>query len=81
MTFDVSSGLLPPERRAAHDAGQFFLTLEIAAKLNLPVLEELKGQIPGRLPASMRSDSGADWLQWPMRIKPTAEMFSGEAVR
>jgi len=72
----ASQSLLPENRRAAHDAGQFFLTLEIAAKLNLPVLEELKAQIPNRLPASMRSDQTADWLQWPMRIKPAAGTLS-----
>jgi len=58
------------ELLAAHDSGQFFLTLEIAAKLNLPLLAELKGQMLDRLPESLRQDKQADWQQWPMRVKP-----------
>jgi hypothetical protein len=61
---------LPESRRAAHEAGQFCLTLEIAAKLNLPVLGDLKSQLNERLPPSLRDDPQADWSQWPMRIKP-----------
>jgi spermidine synthase len=63
---------LPENYRAAHDAGQFFLTLEIAAKLNLPVVDDLKSQVNARLPAALRGDAKADWSQWPMRIKPQA---------
>jgi len=72
---DIQRGaqpLLPADLRGAHDAGQFFLTLEIATRLNLDVLPQLKGQIPGRLPESLRADDRADWRQWPMRIKPVA---------
>jgi spermidine synthase len=65
-----SQSLLPTERRAAHDAGQFFLTLEIAAKLNLPVLDGLKAQVPERIPRTLWEDSQVDWKNWPMRIKP-----------
>jgi len=32
---------LPPQLRAAHDAGQFFLTLEIAVKLKMPALDAI----------------------------------------
>jgi hypothetical protein len=65
--------LMPAKYRAAHDAGQFFLTLEIAAKLQLPMQDDLRSQIPQRLPEAMRRDTQADWAQWPMRVKPTAE--------
>jgi len=69
----ANQALLPSNRRAAHDAGQFFLTLEIAAKLNLPALEDLKSQVNDRLPPALRADPKADWNQWPMRIKPVLE--------
>jgi hypothetical protein len=66
---------IPASLRSAHDAGQFFLTLEIAAKLQHPQLDNLLGQARDRLPASLRNDTGADWREWPMRLKPrlTAE--------
>lgn len=67
--------LIPAKYRAAHDAGQFFLTLEVAAKLQLPMLEDLRSQVPQRLPEPMRRDAQADWAQWPMRVKPTPEML------
>lgn len=66
----ASRELLPEERRTAHESGQFFLTLEIAAKLNLPALAEMKSQVRTRLPASLRDDTAADWEHWPMRVKP-----------
>ncbi|MBL9166118.1 MAG: hypothetical protein JNN07_00085 [Verrucomicrobiales bacterium] len=60
-----------PERfRSAHDSGQFFLTLEVAAKLNLPALSGLKAQITDRLPPALAQDPAADWRHWPMRLKP-----------
>jgi hypothetical protein len=62
--------LMPEALQSSHDAGQFFLTLEIAAKMNLPVLSNLKSQIQGRLPKAMLQDAEANWQQWPMRIKP-----------
>ncbi len=62
--------ILPPELRAAHDVGQFFLTLEIAAKLQLPALADLQSQTHDRMPGSLLRDKGADWRQWPMRLKP-----------
>src|SRR5437867_1507045 len=61
---------LPAELRSAHEAGQFFLTLEVAAKLRLPALADLEGQIRQRLPSSLLNDTSADWRQWPMRVKP-----------
>lgn len=67
----AGQALLPESRRAAHDAGQFFLTLEIAAKLNLPVVDDLKSQVNTRLPPALRADAKADWSQWPMRVKPS----------
>lgn len=72
--------MLPEELREAQESGQFFLTLDLAAKLNLPALPGLKGQMFDRLPASLRHDSGADWRQWPMRIKPEplAPMTDGD---
>ena len=65
------SALLPNDFREAHRGGDFFLTLEIAAKLNLAVLPALQAQVRDRLPTSLREDNAADWQQWPMRIKPT----------
>ncbi len=62
--------LVPAELRPAHEAGQFFLTLEIAAKMNLPAAAELEAQIPQRLPATLRNDTSAQWHQWPCRVKP-----------
>jgi hypothetical protein len=59
---------MPAALRAVHDCGQFFLTLEIAAKLDLPVTSNLAAQVDSRLPVALRM--GADWRQWPMRIKP-----------
>jgi spermidine synthase len=69
----TSQPLLPLGLRPAHDAGQFFLTLEIAAKLNLAVLPQLKSQVLDHLSPSLRNDASAHWKQWPMRIKPTPQ--------
>ncbi|MCI0747162.1 MAG: hypothetical protein L0Y58_17300 [Verrucomicrobia subdivision 3 bacterium] len=63
---------LPAELRSAHEAGQFFLTLEIAAKLRLPALADLQSQINQRLPSNLQNNASADWKQWPMRVKPSA---------
>src|SRR5437867_8682601 len=52
---------LPAELRSAHEAGQFFLTLEVAAKLRLPALADLQGQIRQRLPSNLLNDASADW--------------------
>lgn len=64
---------MPEASRDAQESGQFFLTLEIAAKLNLPALEEMKSQLAKRLPATLGADPGADWSQWPMRIQPVSD--------
>jgi spermidine synthase len=64
--------LVPSARREAHDAGQFFLTLSVADKVKAPVLANLQSQITERLPESLRTDPGADWKHWPMRLKPFA---------
>jgi hypothetical protein len=61
---------LPPALRLAHDAGQFFLTLEIASKLKLAVLPDLRAQVPNRLPPTLRTDPAALWQEWPSREKP-----------
>jgi len=62
--------LIPPELRAAHDAGQYVLTLEIAARTQSPLAGNLKGQFAGRLPRQLLEDKGADWRQWPGAVKP-----------
>lgn len=61
---------VPQDFRAAHDSGQFFLTLEVAAKVNAPVRANLESQLQSRLPPALRSDPAADWSAWPMRVKP-----------
>lgn len=68
--FKAGHSLIPPSLQTAHDAGQFFLTLEIAAKLKLPVLPDLRSQVGTRMPEPLTQDVHADWRQWPMRIKP-----------
>ena len=68
----AGQSILPPELRAAHDAGQFFLTLEIAATLNLPALADLTAQVPERTPPALRQDRAAHWQQWPARLKPSS---------
>jgi hypothetical protein len=65
--------LLPEARQSAHDSGQFFLTLDLAATSRLPAVDELKAQIAHRLPVSVREDRTAEWRQWPSRVKPTPQ--------
>jgi spermidine synthase len=67
----VGARQIPTALQAAHDSGQFFLTLEIAAKVQAPVLENLRAQVPDRLPRALREDTQVDWSLWPMRIKPS----------
>lgn len=69
--FNSGHALLPAELGAAHEAGQFFQTLEIAAKMNLPAAAELEAQIPQRLPAPLQIDGFTTWEQWPSRVKIT----------
>ncbi len=61
---------LPASLREAHDAGQFYLTLEVAAVSGSALRRALEEQIPARLPAALRRDAGIDWERWPARVKP-----------
>ncbi|MFO1459508.1 MAG: hypothetical protein U1G08_08855 [Verrucomicrobiota bacterium] len=63
-------GPLPPALRDAQDSGQFFLTLEIARKVQAPVLANLAAQSLSRLPAPLRGDLQANWEHWPGLMKP-----------
>ena len=60
---------LPANLQPAHESGQFFLTLDLANKLKLPVLRELEVQIRERLPEALLKDPHADWNQWPSGFK------------
>jgi spermidine synthase len=62
--------LLPSTLHAAHDAGQFFLTLDIATHSQNRAPAELMWQIPNRLPRSLATDQVASWRYWPMRLNP-----------
>lgn len=64
---------IPEHLRSAHEAGQFFLTLEIAAKLQLPNLKDLAAQTEARIPQALLIDPGATWTERPMRIKPASQ--------
>ena len=46
--------LLPLRLRPAHDAGQFFLTLEVAGKLKSPAFANLHAQAIDRTPTALR---------------------------
>lgn len=63
----TGASLLPEHLRAAHDAGQFFLTLEMAAHIQHSTLGDLTAQTTERLPNSMATDTAAIWRAWPMR--------------
>lgn len=70
----AAAARLPESLRAAHDSGQFFLTLEIAAHINSPDLPALQPQMAERLPAELAEDPSANWPGWPARVKfPTGE--------
>lgn len=69
--FNAGQTLIPAELQPAQEAGQFCLTLEIAATMQLPAAVELEAQLPKRLPASLQADRSARWQQWPSRVKPT----------
>jgi spermidine synthase len=60
---------IPQEWRPAHDAGQFFLTLEVAVLSKSTVRGNLEAQIPERLPFALRTDRAANWEAWPSRVK------------
>lgn len=61
---------LPPGLQPAHDAGQFWLTLEVAARTRSPHLDNLRAQRRERLPAALAADPDASWEAWPARAKP-----------
>jgi spermidine synthase len=66
-------GHLPAPVRPWHDAGQFFVTLEIAARMRQGTLEALEAQVPQRLPPALARDEEASWLAWPMSVKPKSK--------
>lgn len=61
---------LPADLQAAHESGQFFLTLEIAAAIRSGQLDSLRAQFAERIPESLREDRVARWEHWPSREKP-----------
>jgi spermidine synthase len=61
---------LPESMRAWHDAGQFFVTLEIAAHMQHAQHAHLEAQLSTRLPPAMVGDREASWEQWPMSHRP-----------
>ncbi len=61
---------VPAPWRAAPDAGQFFLTLEVAARSGAAVLPNLAAQVGARLPASLALDAAAGWESCPGQVKP-----------
>lgn len=66
----ASNSRLPVELQSAHESGQFFSTLDVASKVNAASLNNLKSQFIDRIPAPLRDDPGANWKQWPSRVKP-----------
>lgn len=72
---DSHRELLPrlPERwRKAHDAGQFYLTLEVADRSGADLVRLLRVQVADRLPPVLREDPAIDWRLWPSSVKPSA---------
>lgn len=65
-----SNPRLPEHWREAHDAGQFFLTLDVAVLAESPLVENFRSQIPERMPRALWTDPNVDWQQWPSRVKP-----------
>ncbi len=61
---------LPGRWRKAHDAGQFYLTLEVAARSGSDLVRLLKAQVADRLPEVLREDPAIDWRLWPSSVKP-----------
>jgi hypothetical protein len=61
--------LLPSRLQAAHESGQFFLTLEVATGARTHA-NELLAQVSQRLPTPLSLDLEADWTKWPMRFRP-----------
>jgi spermidine synthase len=61
---------MPLGLRSAHDAGQFYLTLEVAACAGGDLVKAFKVQVGDRLPPALREDPMIDWKLWPSRVKP-----------
>ncbi len=61
---------VPEEFRGAHDAGQYVLTLEVAARSKAPFTDNLKEQFAERIPRELLTDQEAEWQQWPASVKP-----------
>ncbi|MCG3148825.1 MAG: Polyamine aminopropyltransferase [Verrucomicrobiae bacterium] len=68
-THRAAQRTMPAELVAAHDAGQYCLTLSIASRVNAPGLPELTAQWSSRLPAALQRDPVADWTCWPVTAK------------
>jgi spermidine synthase len=72
----AAQGQLPERWRSPHDAGQFFLTLDVALLSQSPLVSNFRGQIRDRMPLDLWMDPQASWPQWPSREKP--RLRSGE---
>lgn len=70
------AALIPQNLSAAHDSGQFFLTLEIARSARAHE-NQLLAQAQERLPNSLATDVQADWTKWPMKFRPQLPRVSG----
>jgi spermidine synthase len=68
---------IPGPLRRAHDAGQYLLTLEVAAVAGSPLQANLAAQLGDRLPEALREDAGASWQSWPSRVKVPAAVVKG----
>ncbi|MCC6232754.1 MAG: hypothetical protein IT580_08925 [Verrucomicrobiales bacterium] len=62
--------VVPEPWRAAHDAGQFYLTLEVAAVSGSRLRTVLEAQVQERLPPALLRDERVDWDRWPATVKP-----------
>jgi spermidine synthase len=61
---------MPLGLRSAHDSGQFYLTLEVAACAGGDLVNAFKVQVGDRMPVALREDPMIDWKLWPSRVKP-----------
>ncbi len=66
----VQKDRMPERVRAAHDGGQFYLTLEVASRAGGDLARAFRSQVADRLPTALREDPLIDWNQWPSRVKP-----------
>ncbi len=66
----MQASRIPLGLRSAHDAGQFYLTLEVAACAGGDLVNAFKVQVGDRLPVALREDPMIDWKLWPSRVKP-----------